>query len=183
MRKAGLILLIVFGVIAVAFAVIVFMGRSSLSEEQAKVEDRWATLRAPLTTRYLAVGEVNALAKEVGGDREVVRELDGALIQWRETGARGRTARDPQAEVRLANRIEGLTGRLSASIKSVPKLSANADLVKAAEALPPTVPSTRLIDPYNRAVRSYKNTLDTLRNRPAAVLFGFRPQDAYEPAT
>lgn len=181
MRRAGRILVVVALVLLALAVAFVIASRAHLADSRRAVDARWTPLRSPLTERYLAVGEVNALAREVGGDRDVVRELDTALGEWRTTGATGRTARDPQAEVRLANRIEGLTARLVTNVHQVPKLAANTDLAKAADALAATVPANGLVEPYDRAVRRYKNDLDTLRNRPAAALFGFEARDAYEP--
>lgn len=174
--------MIVGAVVLVAIALVVVTGRSQLVDQRNDVDAAWNDLREPLTARYLSLGEIAALAEEVGGARTVITNTQDALEEWTQTGATGTAARDPEREVRLANELEGLGARLATNVRESPRLNASADLIAAVDAYPTTLPPAELIDAYDRAVRTYDEDRNALRYRATASLFGFGSRSAFAPA-
>jgi hypothetical protein len=167
-----LALLVLLVLLAGAATAVVLVGRSKLDDSSSQVDDAWAPLRAPLAVRYLRLAAVANAFREAGaGDRTVTRDLDRLLDEWGEE--RNAEDPDPEAEVAIANALEGAARRVLAANQVGPRLQANEPLQTAiAEFTGSTVPEPA-VAAYERATRDYQDTVDATLWSPAARIFGY----------
>jgi hypothetical protein len=153
-KRRGLLLVLVAVVVSslAASATAVALGsRSDLSSSRRRVDAAWGPLRQQLDTRYRNLGDAAAVARaRLGADRAVFGEIGTAVTDWPGT-ARSGTDR----QVAAAARLEGLAGRLSATVTSTPRLRAAADVAEALRRVGQTDTAAARVA-YNSAVVAYQ---------------------------
>lgn len=165
-------------VVAVAAASVLVV-RPNLTEKEDAVDDAWVPLYDELLSRYDAL---SLLAIEVGlatgEDRDVVSETEDALARWAEVDDRG-----VEAQVVLANELEGLAARLGANIQAAPRLAATPAVVAALDAFRAAALPQPAVDDYNDAVAAYDDARTSITGQPVADIFGFDARTAFAPVT
>src|SRR5438477_614526 len=100
----ALFVLIVGGAVVIAV-----VEHPKLDADQSALDTRWDALRPALRDRYEKLNSaVTAFAVAGGGERTVTKDLGAALSDW----AKASAAKDPNAEVNAANRLEAQASRL-----------------------------------------------------------------------
>ncbi len=172
-RRARRLALVLVALLVIAGVVLVLTSRPRLEDDRSAVEDGWTgQLRTPLGDRYQRLTDVVVQLREAGaGDRDVTRALARELDRWDEL----RRASDPDvaAEVETANRLEGLVGRVNASVATSPRLSGTQPLTDALVAFGTSAPPAPAVRDYNDDAEAYQKTRQTLRYSFAARIFGF----------
>lgn len=175
-RRLLVLLAVVLVLAAGGAAAVVVTARPDLDDDRSTVDARWATLRAPLATRYDGLGRLtDALAAVGAGDRTYTVDLAEGVGTWRALA--GRPDPDPAAEAAAANRLEGLATRTRVNIAGSARLSRDPEVAAALAAFDSALVPADDVRAYNRAVRSYQSTrTDTLAQVPADLLgYDVRP--------
>jgi hypothetical protein len=148
-----LVLLMVGGVVAAALLV-----RPDLVDTRDQVDATWAPLRAPLATRYEALGDVaTGLTAAGAGDRAATVDLIAELERWRAFALRGPKHTDPGAEAATADDLEALARRARANVAASARLTADPAIAAAFAAFDQAVVAPATVKAYNRAVRAYEH--------------------------
>ncbi|MCJ7672392.1 MAG: hypothetical protein MUP67_10185 [Acidimicrobiia bacterium] len=167
-----LVLLVIGGVVAAALLV-----RPDLVDTRARVDATWAPLRAPLATRYEALGGVaTALTDGGAGERAVTKELVAELARWQAFALRGPKHTDPGAEATSANKLEALARRARANVTASARLSANPAIPAAFTVFDQAVVPPQIVKAYNRAVRAYEHAREGILKAPVADALDYQPR-------
>ena len=169
-----LVLLLVGGVVAAALLV-----RPPLVDAQEALDARWVPLRAPLATRYTALGGVaTALTAAGEGNRAVTKELTAELARWNAFALRGAKHTNPGAETASADQLEALARRARANVAASARLAADPAIAAALAAFDQAVITPATVTAYNRAVREYQRTREGTIESLVAQTLGFdaRPE-------
>ncbi|MGH9027166.1 MAG: hypothetical protein ACRDWD_13780 [Acidimicrobiia bacterium] len=165
----AVIILLLVGTVA-----LVLMMRPSLEDDQNAVDDAWVPLRAPLVERYDALGSVDEELRAAGGsDRDVTVELTEELDAWREAAIEPDDTADAEAEVEIANSLEGLSARVLATVNASERLRSSQGLTDALATFASRVPEPELVRGYNNAVGTFDDTRTSLSHRLTAAVFGY----------
>jgi hypothetical protein len=159
--------LVVSSVAASATAV-ALGSRADLSSSRRRVDAAWAVLRPVLDGRYRTLGEVAALARaRLGSDRSVFTDIDTRLATW--PGTAGEAT---ERQVAAAAGLEGLAGRLSATVTTTPRLRSAGDVTEALRRLQQTDTATARAA-YNSAVNAYQEARGGFPRRLVAGALGY----------
>ena len=175
-RRVGLLVLVVVLLLAGVVVALVVTARSPLQDGRDAVDGRWVPLRAPLATRYEALGQVATGLDAAGaGERTYAVDLKERLDEWNRLAKS--SAPNAGAEAPVANQLEGLATRVRRNIAGSGRLSRDPNLAGAFTAFDSALVADPSVRAYNRAVRRYEDTRhETLKRVPAEVLgFDERP--------
>ena len=171
-RRVGLLVLVVvllLGAVVVGLAV---TARSPLQDRRDAVDGRWVPLRAPLATRYDALGQVAAGLDAAGaGERTYAVDLAERLDEWNRLAESA--SPDADSEALVANELEGLATRVRTNITGSGRLSRDPNLAAAFTAFDAALVPPPAVAAYNRAVRRYEDTRHETMKRIPARLLGF----------
>jgi hypothetical protein len=171
-RRVGLIVLVVVLLLAGVVVALAVTARSPLQDGRDAVDGRWVPLRAPLATRYQALGQVATGLDAAGaGDRTYAVDLKDRLDEWDQLAKS--SSPDASTEVDLANELEGLATRVRRDIAGSGRLSRDQNLSGAFTAFDSALVPQPAVTAYNRAVRKYEHTRRETLKRLAAQLLGF----------
>jgi hypothetical protein len=176
MRFKWVVLALVVVVIGGAVA-LVLVERPKLEDAQTAVDEAWKPLTAPtqLVAREQKLeGALSAFDAAGGSDRDVSRDLRGALKQWNAALKRG----DAGAQVDSANTVEAQGARLYANVFRSERFKSDTAVRDALAAWAGTIPRQTLVTTYNRATRKYEDARSGWLARPIALALGYdeRPQ-------
>jgi hypothetical protein len=175
MRRLLVLLLVV--AIVVAAVVVVLGNRSALDRARSRVDARWSALRTPLDGRYHQLAALNTvLAQDLSKGATLPAQITAALRDWTDAAK----ARDTEAGVEAANRLESLAGLARVTATSTDRLKSEARLQRAAAAFNRTTPPQPVVDAFNAAVRGYEHDRTTGLHRLAAALFGYHARRTFE---
>ncbi|HUP70555.1 MAG TPA: LemA family protein [Acidimicrobiales bacterium] len=170
-RRRNLLLVVMALVVSslAASATAVALGsRTDLSSSRRRVDGAWAKLRPALTARYRTLGEAAAVTRaRLGAERAVLDEIGGAVAAWPGTA---RSATDRQ--VAEAGRLEGLAGRLAATVATTPRLRAAPEVTEALQRLQQTDSASARVA-YNAAVLAYQRARGGFPRRLVAGALGY----------
>jgi hypothetical protein len=175
-RRVGLLVLVVVLLLGAVVVGLVVTARSPLEDGRDAVDGRWVPLRAPLATRYEALGQVAAGLDAAGaGERTYAVDLKERLDQWKRLAESA--SPDAGSEAEVANQLEGLANRVRTDIRGSGRLSRDQDLAGAFTEFDAALVSPPAVAAYNRAVRRYEDTRhETMKRIPARILgFDARP--------
>jgi len=148
-----LVALVVGGVVAAALLV-----RPDLVDTRDRVDATWTGVRAPLATRYEALGGVaTALTTAGAGKRAVTMDLGTELKRWQAFALRGPKHTDPGAEAATANELEALARRARANVAASARLSGDPAVAAAFAAFDQAIVAPTAVKAYNRAVHAYED--------------------------
>lgn len=170
-KRRGLLLVVVALVVSAvaASATAVALGsRADLSSSRRRVDAAWVALRPALDGRYQRLGAAAAAARAaLPPGRGVFDDIDRDVAAWPGTA---RAATDRQ--VAAAAGLEGLAGRLAATVATTPRLRASADVSEAMRRLQQT-DTTTARGAYNAAVASYQRARGGFPRRLVAGALGY----------
>jgi hypothetical protein len=170
-KRRGLLLVLVALVVSAvaASATAVALGsRADLSSSRRRVDTAWVALRPALDGRYGRLAAAAAVARaSLGSGRAVFDDIGAAVGAWPGTA---RSATDRQ--VSAAARLEGLAGRLSATVATTPRLRAAGDVTEAMHRLDQTDTATARVA-YNTAVAVYQRARGGFPRRLVAGALGY----------
>jgi len=170
-RRVRFLLLVVV-LLAGGAAVLVVSSQSDLEDRRDRVDARWSTLRAPLSTRYDHLSALaEALAAAGASDRTYAEDLAAELGTWRDLVRSGRP--QPGAEAASANRLEGLAVRARENVAHSARLSRDPGIAAALAAFDAALVPPAEVGAYNRAVRRYQSTRTETLAQVAADLLGY----------
>ena len=173
-RLLGLLLVVA---VVVAAVVVVLGNRSALADSRSRIDTRWSALRGPLDARYQKLAALNAvLAQDLVRGARLPSQLDAALRRWRTASS----ARDTEAAVEAANRLESLAGLARVTASSTDRLKTETRLQQAVTAFDAAAPPQAPVDAYNRAVRQYEHDRTSGVHRLTAGLLGFHARRTFE---
>jgi hypothetical protein len=165
----AVVLLLLVGTIVLAIAM-----RPALEDDENAVDDAWVPLRAPLVERYDALANVDEELRAAGGaDRDVTVELTEELDAWSNAIAAPDDAADAEAEVQIANTLEGLSARVVATVNASERLRSSQALTAALATFANAVPDRTLVKQYNAAVADYDDARTSLPRRLSAAVFDY----------
>jgi hypothetical protein len=170
-KRRGLLLVLVALVVSAvaASATAVALGsRADLSSSRRRVDAAWVALRPALDGRYSRLGAAAAVARAgLGSGRAVFDDIGAAVAAWPGT-VRSTTDR----QVAAAAGLEGLAGRLSATVASTPRLRTAGDVAEAMRRLEQTDTATARAA-YNTAVAAYQRARGGFPRRLVAGALGY----------
>jgi hypothetical protein len=175
-RRVGLLVLVVVLLLAGVVVALAVTARSPLEDGRDAVDGRWVPLRAPLATRYQALGQVTSGLDAAGaGQRTYAVDLKQRLDAWDRLAKS--SSPDARTEAAVANELEGLATRVRRNIAGSGRLSRDQSLAGAFTAFDSALVPQPAVTAYNRAVRQYESTRhETLKRLPAKLLgFDERP--------
>jgi hypothetical protein len=171
-RRVGLLVLVVVLVLGAVVVGLLVTARSPLQDARDAIDGRWVPLRAPLTLRYEALGQVAAGLDTAGaGERTYAVDLKERLDEWNRLAKS--SSPDAGAEVGVANELEGLATRVRRNISGSGRLSRDQTLAAAFTAFDAALVPEPEVEAYNRAVRRYERTRHDSTKRIAARVLGF----------
>jgi hypothetical protein len=181
LRRARRLLVLLAVLVVIVVAVAVVLGsRPALDHARTRIDDRWASLRAPLDTRYRALAPVaDAHGAELGRDHGLPHDLSSTLARWNTL----RRGDDASAQVDTANTLEGLASRATVTAQSSDRLRGDATLQRAVQAFAATALPKTDVDAYDSAVRAYQHLRTSGIRRLTASLFGYGPRRTFEAVT
>ncbi len=177
-RRAALVALVLVIVLVIAGTVALSNGRDTLEHQRTVAEAAWKPLRAPLTIRYQKLAELAFSANSVAA-RPVFTQAGAAQARWTDLQKRAFQPEQVPREVTAANNLEGLVGRVVATIPDSPKLNGNPQVQAALTALNGTVPPPALVGAYDNAVSKYSHTRTSFWDRVPAEMFGYHPLPSF----
>ena len=169
-RRALLLVLVAVVVSSVAAsATAVALGsRADLSSSRRRVDAAWVALRPALDVRYRRLGDAAAVARaRLGAGRAVFDDIGAAVAAWPGTA---RSATDRQ--VAAAAGLEGLAGRLTATVATTPRLRGAADVTEALHRQEQT-DTAAARSAYNTAVAAYQRARGGFPRRLVAGALGY----------
>jgi hypothetical protein len=170
-KRRGLLLVLVALVVSAvaASATAVALGsRADLSSSRRRVDAAWVALRPALDDRYGRLGAAAAAARtSLGTGRTAFDDIGAAVAAWPGTA---RSATDRQ--VAAAAWLEGLAGRLAATVASTPRLRAAGDVAEAMHRLEQTGTAPARAA-YNTAVAAYQRARGGFPRRLVAGALGY----------
>src|SRR5438067_2422450 len=102
-RRVRRIVLVVVALVIAGAVAAVLLVRPHLQSARDDVDAHWTPLRAPLATRYTALGGVvQALHAAGATDRAVTKDLDAALARWSKLALHGAAHTDAGVEATTA---------------------------------------------------------------------------------
>jgi len=171
-RRVGLLVLVVVLLLAGVVVALVLTARSPLADGRDAVDSRWAPLRAPLTTRYQALGQVAAGLDAAGaGDRTYAVDLKHGLDEWSSLAKSSEP--DAESEAAVANQLEGLATRVRTDVAASARLALDQGLANAFTAFDAALVPPPAVVAYNGAVHRYEDTRHETLKRIPAELLGF----------
>src|SRR5262245_28203266 len=171
-RRVGLLVLVVVLLLAGVVVALMVTARSPLEDGRDAVDGRWVPLRAPLTARYQALGQVSSGLDAAGaGERTYAVDLKNGLDDWSRLAKSAKPNAEPEAAA--ANRLEGLATRVRANIFASSRLSRDQGLADAFTAFDAALVPPPDVTAYNRAVHDYEDTRHETLKRVPAKLLGF----------
>jgi hypothetical protein len=171
-RRVGLIVLVVVLLLAGVVVVLAVTARSPLQDGRDAVDGHWVPLRATLTARYQALGQVATGLDAAGvGERTYSVDLKDRLDEWNRLAKS--SSSDPATEAVVANELEGLATRVRRDIAGSGRLSRDQNLAGSFTAFDAALVPQPAVTAYNRAVRRYENTRRETFKRLPAKLLGF----------
>lgn len=177
-RRVLFSLLAIFAVIASGATALVLTSRPPLDKARDAVDERWSPLGTALDLRYDALQlETVAVRDALGDDRQILRDIEATLKRWDD-----RSPGDADAGVVIANRLEGLSRRLTSVVAASPRLRAAEPVGSAARAFEDAAPRSRELS-YNAAVDNYHDKRSKLPRRFLAGMLGFSPRHTFELAS
>lgn len=179
-RGRGLLLVVVALVVsalAASATALALSSRSDLSAARRRVDGAWGQLRPALDARYRSLGEATSAARaRLGADRAVFSDIGDAVAGW--PGTAGVAT---ERQVAAAAHLEGLAGRLSATVATTPRLRSAADVGAALQRLQQTdVAPGRAA--YNAAVDGYQEARGGFPRRLVAGALGYDDRRTLEVA-
>jgi hypothetical protein len=179
-KRRGVLLVLVALVVSsvAASATAVALGsRTDLSSSRRKVDASWGELRPALETRYGSLGDAATVARaRLGAGRTIFDDIGKAVADWSGTA---RSATDRQ--VAAAARLEGLAGRLSATVASTPRLRTATDVGEAMYRLEQTDAATATARAdYNAKVLAYQRARGGFPRRLVAGALGYEDRRTLE---
>jgi hypothetical protein len=168
---------VVVTLLVAATVALVLASRPKLEDDRDRVAERWTPLRGPLAERYDELdGVLDELRAAGGGERDVARELDRSLRRW--NGLRDASNADTDAEARTANELEGLAGRVRATVAASARLGDAQPLQEGLDAFALAAPPETAVSAYNDAARDYQETRESLRYGTVARVLGYDARPA-----
>jgi len=178
MKRRGVLLVLVALVVSAvaASATAVALGsRSDLAASRKRVDAAWSVLRPKLDARYQALGDAARVAHDrLGADRAVFGDIVTAVAAWPGTAG---AATDRQ--VAAATGLEGLAGRLAATVASTPRLRTAGEVGDALQRLQETDTGAAR-DAYNAAVGAYQRARGGFPRRLVAGALGYADRRTLE---
>jgi hypothetical protein len=180
-RRRNLLLVLVAVVVSsvAASATAVALGsRTDLSSSRHRADAAWVALRPALDARYRSLGDAAAVTRaRLGANRVVLDVIGRAVAGWPGTA---RSATDRQ--VAAAAGLEGLAGRLAATVATTPRLRAAADVTEAMRRLQQTDTAPARVA-YNTAVDAYQRARGGFPRRLVAGALGYDDRRTLEVPT
>ena len=177
-RRVLFSVLAIFVILAAAAAALVLTSRPPIDQAADAVDARWSPLATALDVRYDALQlETVAVRDALGDDRQILRDIEATLKRWD-----GRSSGDGDAGTVIANRLEGLSSRLTSVVAASPRLRAAEPVGDAARAFEDAAPRSKQTA-YNAAVDNYEDERSKLPRRLVAGLLGFSPRHTLELAS
>lgn len=174
-RRALISILAILMILGASAAALVFTSRPPLEKAQDSIDARWSPLASALDLRYDALqSEAVAVRAALGEDRQLLRDIEATLLRWD-----GRSVGDSDSATVVANRLEGLSRRLTSVVAASPRLRAAEPVGTAARALEDAAPRSKQLA-YNTAVDDYEDERSKLPRRFVAGLLGFSPLHTFE---
>src|SRR5680860_1050593 len=165
-RRLVLVGLVALVVVVVGLAVVVV--RPNLVDQRDAVDERWQPIHRALLSRYDALSLLTTAVSTASGEsRDVVEQTRDALGRWAEADGAG-----AETQVRVANQLEGLASRLTATVTASSRLSTTPEVVTELERLSTAVVAPAAVESYNDAVRPYNEARSSLTGQPVAAVFG-----------
>ena len=178
MTRRGLLLVLVALVVSAvaASATAVALGsRADLAASRQRVDTAWRALRPKLDARYQTLGDAARVARDrLGVGRAVFDDIGAAVAAWPGT-ARAATER----QVAAAAGLEGLAGRLAATVASTPRLRSAGDVGDAMRRLQQTDTGAAR-GAYNAAVGAYQRARGGFPRRLVAGALGYADRRTLE---
>jgi hypothetical protein len=176
MRRANFALpalvLVISGLLA-ASVVVGLSARDDLGDARRRADAAWQALRAPLAERYEALGAAGVAVRErLGGSRPLLQDITTGLEGWKKAGS-------VDAQVRAANRLEGLAVRLAALSAATPRLRTST-AVQGALAPLTSGPPAKAREAFNQEVGAYEAERGGFPRRLVAGAFGFDARLTFE---
>lgn len=98
---------------------IALTSRNDLERADDDLDAAWERIRPDLDARYEELESANEAVRAAGGSaRRIVGEIDSALARWADAA---NTNAEVATQIGLANELEGLGRRLSATIRDSPR--------------------------------------------------------------
>jgi hypothetical protein len=170
---------VVVTLLVAATVALVLASRPKLEDDRDRAAERWTPLRGPLAERYDELdGVLDELRAAGGGERDVARELDRSLRRWNELRDTSNADADTDAEARTANELEGLAGRVRATVAASARLGDAQPLQEALDAFALAAPPETAVSAYNDAARHYQETRESLRYGTVARVLGYDARPA-----
>ena len=170
-RTRGPVLVLVAVVVSslAASATAVALGsRADLASSRRRVDAAWAGLRPALDARYRALADAARIAHDrLGAGRAVFDDIAAAVAAWP-----GTAGRPTDRQVAAAAGLEGLAGRLVATVAATPRLRTAGDVSDALHRLQQSDSAAGRVV-YNRAVAAYQRARGGFPRRLVAGALGY----------
>lgn len=166
---------LVVSAVAASATAVALSSRSDLSASRRRVDTAWKQLRPALDVRYQSLRDAADVARaRLGADRALFSDIADAVAAWPATAA---AATDRQ--VAAAAHLEGLVGRLSATVATTPRLRSAGDVADALARLDQTDTDTAR-GAYNAAVDAYQRARGGFPRRLVAGALGYNDRRTLE---
>lgn len=177
-RRVLFSILATFVILGAAAAALVLTSRPPMDKASDAVDAGWSPLATALDVRYDALQlETAAVRAALGDDRQILRDIEATLKRWDSL-----SSGDADAGVMIANRLEGLSRRLTSVVAASPRLRAAEPVGNAARAFEDAAPRSKQTA-YNAAVDYYEDERSKLPRRLVAGLLGYSPHHTLELAS
>jgi hypothetical protein len=159
---------VVVSSLAASATAVALGSRADLSSSRRRVDAAWVKLRPALDARYRSLGAAVTVARvRLAAGRAAFDEIDAAVAAWPDT-----TRSSTDRQVAAAARLEGLAGRLSATVATTPRLRSASDVAEAMNRLQQTDTATARTA-YNAAVGVYQRARGGFPRRLVAGALGY----------
>jgi hypothetical protein len=167
-------------VVVTGTVILVITVRPGLQNDAQEVRRTWKPLLQPLAVRYGALGGVvTALETAGNGNRDLTKQLKGALSDWDLLKA----TTDASNQAKTANQLEGLASRIRATASASDRLKADAQLTRAIATFDAAKVPPALITHYNDTVLQYERNRDGMLRGIVANLDGYDPHPTLQLAS
>lgn len=133
------------------------------------MEKKFSAMVPELTIRYNKLSDTVALAKQIGGTRDVLTDAKKSLTAFTKT----KKAKNVKDQFTSAQDLEVIIGRLRSNIVSSPKLTGSEELAASMASVDTALPSRNVRDAYEEAVTSYEDSRTSARNVLSAFFGGY----------
>jgi hypothetical protein len=132
LRALRILIPLLVAMLVVAAGVTVFTARPDLQRDKRAIDRTWNDLRPQLAARYAVLTTTAETLRGIAGPvgQLVATDLDPALARWQAVVGNASTA----TQVRAANALESVAGRLVATADSSPRVKSERSAREAVDA-------------------------------------------------